>query len=71
MITINDLHPDALRFEGLSEAEATALLNATGDMVPKDRVTTGPGFVAFDRLSRDEAGRVMATFRRVQGAPRV
>lgn len=67
MITVNDLHPDAMRFEGLSEAEAAALVNATADMVPKDRVTTGPGFVAFDRLSPDEAGRVMAAFRRLQG----
>jgi hypothetical protein len=66
MITVNDLHPDGLRFEGLTVAEASALVDATGDIVPKERVTTGPGFVTFDRLTPDEAARIMATFRRLQ-----
>lgn len=88
MITIRDLTPDGLRFEGLSTEEVAALLDATADVVPTDgpespvpadatdspvrsrgRVTWGPGFVAFDRLSADEVAHVSAAFRRLQGAP--
>jgi hypothetical protein len=88
MITINDLTPDALRFEGLTDAEVTALLGATADIVPREgpeqpvptpdagspvraqgRVTWGPGFVVFDRLSADEAAKISAAFRRLQGGP--
>ena len=87
-ITISDLTPDGLRFEGLSAAEVAALLDATADVVPRDgpespvpadapgspvrvrgRVTWGPEFVAFDRLSADEVARVSAAFRRLQAAP--
>jgi hypothetical protein len=67
MIAISDLHPDGLRFEGLSEAEVTALISATAEIVAADRVTRGPGFVAFDHLNPDEAARITAAFRRLQG----
>ena len=36
MITIRDLAPDALRFEGLSAAEVAALLDATAAIIPRD-----------------------------------
>ena len=40
MITITDLTPNGLRFEGLSTAEVAALLAATADIVPRDGAET-------------------------------
>lgn len=36
MIAINDLTPDALRFDGLSAAELVGLLDGTTDIIPRD-----------------------------------
>ena len=36
MITIRDLAPDALRFENLSPAEVTAILDATAAIIPRE-----------------------------------
>ena len=36
MIAINDLTPNALRFEGLSAPELVGLLDGTTDIIPRD-----------------------------------
>lgn len=41
MITIQDLTPDALRFENLSPAEVAALLDATAGIFPRQGPETG------------------------------